>query len=514
MNWKKMKNMNFINWGKIKNFLSAGNFFILLGLLLIFFIALRQPTDPDMGWHLKDGEYLLENNMQVAKLDIFSHTMPDFPLIMHEWTSDMAMFFIYEKAGLFVLSLVFALIAAAAFITVSFGVRSKKEYKIIAAILGTIASIPILGVRPQMLSLLGLALVVFVIFRFREKQESNMIYFLPLLFFLWVNMHGGFSVGLFFIALFLFLEFAKLAAAAFLKKIKQRNFTVVFSQWLEKNTLQWKHFFRLSGVLACSCLATLVNPYGWRIYIEVITTIFDSYAKANIGEWTSVTLSSPMSFQFIVYLTLLVILLLMSRKKIDWTYLILSSIFLYTAFSSWRNMPIFLIISTPLWVNIVESLVGMELLRIIQKKWFLILMAVAVGIIAYQQVKIVSAVTSSIDELARIGNYPLGAVRYLKENPIEGHMFNEYNWGGFLIWQYPEKKTFLDGRMPSWRIGKQNIFREFSETMSYNDGWEKTFEKYDVSFALVYNNAFNKIMFERIGWKQVYGDILAAIYKK
>ena len=506
--------MDFINWGKIKNFLSAGNFFILLGLLLIFFIALRLPTDPDMGWHLKDGEYLLENNMQVAKLDIFSYTMPNFPLIMHEWVSDIAMFLIYEKAGLFVLSLFFALIATAAFVTVSFGVRSKKEYKIIAAILGTIASIPILGVRPQMLSLLGLALVVFVIFRFRENQENKMIYFLPLLFFLWVNMHGGFPIGLFFIALFLALEFAKLAAAAFLKKIKQRNLVVIFSRWLAESTLQWKHFFRLSGILVCSFLVTLANPYGWRIYIEVLTTIFDSYAKANIGEWTSVTLASPMSFQFFIYLILLAILLLMSRKKIDWTYLLLSSVFLYMAFSSWRNMPIFLIISTPLWVNIVESLVGTELLKIIQKKWLLIVMVAAVAFIAYQQAKNVFTISSSVDELARVGNYPFDAVRHLKENPIEGNMFNEYNWGGFLIWQYPEKKTFLDGRMPSWKIGEQHVFKEFSDTMSYNDGWEKTFEKYAVSFALVYNNAFNKIMFERIGWRQVYADNLAAIYQK
>lgn len=47
--------------------------------------------------------------------------------------------------------------------------------------------------------------------------------------------------------------------------------------------------------------------------------------------------------------------------------------------------------------------------------------------------------------------FPVGAVQYLvSENP-EGRVFTNYGWGGYMIWQNPDKKMFIDGRMPSWR---------------------------------------------------------------
>jgi tetratricopeptide (TPR) repeat protein len=34
----------------------------------------------------------------------------------------------------------------------------------------------------------------------------------------------------------------------------------------------------------------------------------------------------------------------------------------------------------------------------------------------------------------------------LQEKDFPGHLFNVYNWGGYLIWNYPERKVFIDGR--------------------------------------------------------------------
>ena len=168
-------------------------------------------------------------------------------------------------------------------------------------------------------------------------------------------------------------------------------------------------------------------------------------------------------------------------------------------------MPVFLIVSIPLWVTIVESLVGRELLFVVRKKWFLLIFFVTVLVVANQRIDD-SFGNSSIEKVAEKGNYPLAAVEYLKKNPIAGNMFNEYNWGGFLVWQYPEKKTFIDGRMPSWRMNGFSIFQQFNKTMKYDEGWNETFQKYNISFALVYNNPINEMMFSSIGWKKIYSD--------
>jgi hypothetical protein len=506
---------------------------------LIFFIALRPPTDPDMGWHLQDGKYLIEHNFQVARQDIFSYTMPDFPLIMHEWVTDILMEKTYELTNLFTLSVIFAAVVATAFLLVSWGVNSKMEYRIIAAVLGTIASIPVLGVRPQMISLLGLALVVYIIFKFRENPESRIIYWLPIVFAVWVNIHGGFAVGLLFIAVYLAIEMIKNFAPWGIKKLHKNpeacpplTFRTVFFEdcqlvggriknseilqktgvLLKKNSLPPGKIVRLGTVLALSALATLLNPYGWKVYIEVVTTIFDQYAKANINEWFPVTVANPMSYQFVIYLSLLGILLLLNFRKNDYTYLAVCLAFLYLGLSSWRHMPIFLIVSTPLWVSIAEGLAGNELVRFVRKKWFLVFMFLAIFLIAEQKISKDVPVDFSVEKIAESGQYPLRAARYLQKNPIEGNMFNEYNWGGFLIWQYPQKKVFIDGRMPSWKLGGQKIFEQFNQVAQFKGDWQGILDKYGVQFALVYNNPANKFLFLNAGWKETYSDELSAVF--
>ncbi len=500
----------------MKNFLkkltNARTIFIFLGVLLIFFIALRPPTDPDMGWHIRDGQYLLENDLHVAKKDMFSYTMPNFPLIMHEWVTDVLMAEIYQKTNLFMLSVIFALIVTGAFLLVSWGVEAKIEYKIISSILGVIASIPVLGVRPQMLNLLGLALVVFIILKFRKNNQSKIIYVLPLIFLVWVNMHGGFAVGLFLLGVFIGLEIFKLTLAIILKKFFKNGRVLKAEKWLRENSISGNKIIPLISVFLISSLATLFNPYGWRTYIEIFNTIFDSYAKTNINEWMPVVMTNPMSYQFIIYLLLLSILLIFSFRRVDYTYLLICVVFLYLGFSSWRHMPLFLVISTPLWISIVESLVGRELSVIVQKKTFLIFLILAIFFVGKQRLGREIPLSFSLEKLAVDGQYPLAATRYLKGNPIDGRMFNEYNWGGFLIWQYPEKKVFIDGRMPSWKMGDQKIFEDFNKVLMFNDGWQDILKKYDIGFALVYNNPPNKYVFLNLGWREVYSDELACIF--
>jgi hypothetical protein len=493
--------------------INSKKIFVLLCIVIIYFFALCPPTDPDMGWHLTDGKYLMEHGFHVAKTDIFSYTMPDFPLIMHEWMMDIIMYNIFTNGGLFILSAIIAIITTAAFIIASLGVSAKIEYKMIAAILGIIASVPILGVKAQMVSLLGLAIVVFVIFKFRKNQDTKSIYFFPLLFFLWVNMHGGFGVGLFFIGVFLALEYFKNILLWISRKLIKWGFFEKSSRWLQENSISGKSAWRLTMIFSASCLATLINPYGWRVYIEVVTTIFDKYAKSFIAEWFPVTIVNPMSSQFIIYLVLLGILLIVSRKKIDVTYLAIASVFLYLAFSSWRHLPLFMIISIPFWVSIVEYLVGKELSIVLNKKWFLACLFIAAASISWQKMQAVP-VSYSVDKIAEVGSYPLGAVKFLKSDSKPGNIFNEYNWGGFLIWQYPEKKLYIDGRMPSWRHNGFSILEEFNETFKSGEGLEKTLKKYDVSQALVYNNVVNQLSFRNIGWQPVYQDNLAAVFER
>ena len=42
--------------------------------------------------------------------------------------------------------------------------------------------------------------------------------------------------------------------------------------------------------------------------------------------------------------------------------------------------------------------------------------------------------------------YPVNAVNFLRRNPVPGPLYNNLNWGGFLMWYMPEYPVAVDGR--------------------------------------------------------------------
>lgn len=489
----------------ITSFLKSPYLFVLGCLILIFFASLKTPYDPDMGWHLQNGHYLLTNQLQVPKTDIYSYTMADYPLIMHEWVSDIIMYGIYRYLGFWGLSLIFAVLATAAFFIVAKSIKAKIEYQVIAALIGALASYTIVGIRPQVITLLFLGILLFILYRFKENPNSNTIYWLLPLFLLWVNMHGGFVIGLFTLVLYLVAEFLQI----FFHKIYQGIKT---HQYYIKISLP-KHWFKLFYLTLLSGIATLVNPYFWRVYVEIYSTLRDPLLKSSIAEWFPVTLKSSQSYFFLLYVVLIFILGLLFYKRLKFTSVFMFLVFGYIGITSWRNMPLFIIFSIPLWVFFVKGLVGETLSKLVSSKLILTLLILAVAINGYQQVKGVIKSNSSEVAMAKYSEYryPYDAVLYLKAHPPKGNMFNYYNWGGYLIWQLPAYKVFIDGRMPSWRYNGKYVWQDFHDAITLQSNWQDILEKYKVSWIFLDRNSPLAFVLASSGWKNVYVDDLAII---
>lgn len=496
--------------------------FLVLIVSLIFFLNLKPPLDPDLGWHLRSGEDLIRQKA-IPFLDSYSYTMPDWERESHEWLTSGFLYLVYAKWGLFALSIIFAAITAVAFFLISRLAEAKIEYSLLAALLGSLGSLPITGIRVQMLTLLGLALLLHVLFRFRRDQNKKAIYFLPLLFFAWVNIHGGFSIGLFILGLFLFFEGIKIIFL-FLRKNFRAKKRLPGSEFLKKNlsgnellkeSLARQSWLRLAYVSLFSFAATFINPYGYKVYSLVITVIRDSYGRARIGEWQPFSASSPIGWEFLMYLALLAVLALIYFKKIDFTLLGMGAVFAFLAFSSWRNIPVLIIITIPIWVHIVKSAADPVLPELLKKKFILSLFLLAALIIGYQQTYTARAISDNPGLLAKAGGYPKEAVEYIKSNPEKfgSNMYNEYNWGGYLIWQLPEHKVFIDGRMPHLEIGDRHIFRDFNDLQELRNPKE-IIKKYNIDWFLLYKNRLLGSYLPSESFKKIYEDDLSAIFKK
>lgn len=94
--------------------LSTRRLFFLILLMVLFFLSVREVTDPDFWWHLRAGQYIFETR-SIPHTDIFSFTFDGREWVTHEWLSEVLIYFIFKWLGGGGLVTCFELIITAAF---------------------------------------------------------------------------------------------------------------------------------------------------------------------------------------------------------------------------------------------------------------------------------------------------------------------------------------------------------------------------------------------------------------
>ena len=190
--------------------------------------------DSDLGWTLRIGAHTLQYGL--TKTDPFSYTMPSYPFVDHEWLTHIVQYLLYTNGGALAMGGVFA-IAMVGAIFISTRTR-HKSWQIIHALLLGAALLAQFIPKPSVLSLLYIAILMAVL----RAKNTRFTRFLPILFLLWANTHGGFLYGL---GLYGLYESTRMIVARRLN----RSALVVF---------------------ALSTLATLINPYRWGMWSSVL----------------------------------------------------------------------------------------------------------------------------------------------------------------------------------------------------------------------------------------------------
>ena len=80
--------------------------------------------------------------------------------------------------------------------------------------------------------------------------------------------------------------------------------------------------------------------------------------------------------------------------------------------------------------------------------------------------------------------YPYEAVLYMKKNGVPNHLFNNYNWGGYLIWMFPGKRFFIDGRMDNFFVEGKPFIKQYWEIVTLKSGWEEKLTDYKINAVL------------------------------
>lgn len=452
--------------------------FKLIVFLAIFFHAFLQVSlflDPDLGWHLREGQRIYEGGA-VYSGDEYTFTMSGYKWNNHEWLTQVFLWILKSNNLWFFGELIFALLATLPFL---FWITKSKYYEeLIVIFFAYVTMQGIVGVRPQMITFLLFNIVLFTLIgRFRETENNKFFNYyaisLPLIFLLWANIHAGFFSAFILWAIFIFGKILE-------NYIKNKHLIYNFL---------WKDVF----VLAVAFLLTFLNPIGYLVYKEIFDVMTSSIAPRNINEWLplfDMVFKSHIviSIAKLFFVAFSISCLFFPKNKTP-IYLKLAFVFFLVMFlRSVRMAPFFISIAIPVIFMCLLS-IRMELsvlkngsiLSKKKKKIFLVIIFISIAIFYIWNI-------SNTLNLSKTVSYPEKAVEYLRNDLQKGQdiiLFNPYSWGGYLINNLPEVKVFIDGRGPHWgEKGGYSAMKEYLKISQGDKDWADVLDRHRINTVL------------------------------
>ena len=308
--------------------------------------------------------------------------------------------------------------------------------------------------------------------------------------------------------------------------------------WLDTSkTLKPRPLYLFTLTAVISFIGTFFTPYGLKLYSFLIGYGNNAYLSL-IDEWLPQS-ALPLNLAQLLYLALGTTALLFyfyncfkDKGKINIWKIFLPIIFLIMSFESKRHFPLFFIVSfgfimevyTPIFIS----------LKFAYSKYLKALLIFCLGLMILLQFLQIKPVNNPLTNFC--DNYPCGAINFLKENPQykNDNIFNEYSWGGFLIWAMPEKKLFIDGRLPQVAFSHWTFIEEYHDFFVSKDKLTAKLKNYNIKLILIRNNQktyipkrWEKLFFpvavasknilvsylnESPDWNVIYRDDTAKIY--
>ncbi|MGQ9701046.1 MAG: tetratricopeptide repeat protein [bacterium] len=473
--------------------------------VLLFFFSLRQIYDVDIGFHLRGGEWMLENK-SFHRHDVFTYTVQNNEYIAMYWLYQIILFLIYKIGSDKFISIWNSILILILFALIYLRLQKSavKKWLICCLILASLFPFEIrFGVRPEIMTYIFLTATLIILDHYFFNQK-NYLHLLPLIQLFWVNFHGLFILG-------------------WVVEICYLISTYVHRRSQHKNLLKW--------VLLSFC-AAFFNPYflkGILFPFYLFTRLQNSSVfKDAITEFASpfsargflLTSHSALYIYFLFVLLSIVLTALTYRHRKFHEYLLLIA-FGYLSSTAVRNIPLFIIIAI--------QVIGLSFKDCIPYfRKFITFSKPAEKFsgsifIVFTIILILRIINNGYYAQRGGGNFGLGFDRsvqpikmgeFILKNRITGKILNDMNRGSWLIWAVREP-VYIDGRL---EVIKETLFKEFHDSHQPG-GIIKLIDKYNPTLVL-FDYSYPEALFWDIDlanssdWRIIYWDETTVIYAK
>ena len=467
---------------------ALATFFVVVGemaLRLKYFVL-----DSDIWWHLKVGDWIVDH-VAVPHTGILSRIAANRPWVAYSWGYEVLLSRAYAWFGLVGIGVFGTLLTLAVAYAIYWMLLRLSGNFWISWLLTWIVCWSFLfngTPRPFFFSIAFFAVTLTSLLEASRTGRVRALYWLPLIFALWTNIHIQFIYGLFLIGLFAGVDLAERTLQRFglLPKFIQPPRLPLATLWT---------------VFAACVLATLLGPNFYHPYVVVF-----EYSKARLA-YSMIIELQPLSFRGYSHFL---------------EFFIAAAGFFAVGYQANANQanadqanadPANANVPKPadgaktiqldLFKLSLLSIGSVVAFRTMRDAWFICLPAAAcvadscrawaagrahdldhpvpeetaspqapvptetwlerLGLAAVVTICL-ALVASAVDfnerglDRAISASYPVNAINYLRHNPVPGPLYNNLNWGGFLMWYMPDYPVAIDGRNDLYGDDLDRIF--------------------------------------------------------
>jgi hypothetical protein len=486
-------------------------------------LAQKLLGDAGIGWHIRTGQLILKTGA-VPRVDPFSATMRGQPWFAWEWLYDVLVGWLERIAGLNGVVFASALVIAGTY-TLAFRRMVARGAGLIVAVALLLFSVLASSIhflaRPHVVSWL-LTVVWFEILReFEAEGHVWRLAWLPGIMLVWVNLHGGFLVGLVLLALYFMAAVFEAALsgdggarAGALRRTKA-----------------------LAAVGVTCALVTFANPYGYRLHDHIYRYLTDRFLMDHIDEFLSPNFHGVAQKFFALIILLTIATAATAHKKIRLSELLVIAFAVYSGLYAARNIPVasllLVLVIGPYLGEASRSVPSEAKLSAIGRKWldtfgdfekrmgrleagvhghWLPVAAILLGVwVCLHGGRL--GMTQIMNATFDAKRFPVQAVEWLEHQGVSGPVFCPDAWGGYLIYSaFPRIQTVVDDRHDLY--GSEYL-KQYLKLIRVEPGWDQALAATGSSWVLLSNQSAAATLLRQVpAWEVDYSDETAVVFQR
>lgn len=492
-------------------------FLVLLFSFSTGMLSQKLLGDAGTGWHIRAGEQILATH-SIPRTDSFSISTLEKPWFAWEWLYDASIALFHHVLGLNGVVLVTAFVIALTFaLSLRLTLRrgATLPVAVFLVLLAAGASTIHFLARPHVFSWLLLVILFELIDASGARNSARLLWWLPLIMLLWVNVHGGFLLG--FVVAVIFL------AGKGIDYWRMPEQRVALKPWISS----------LGFVTTVSFLVTFINPYGYKLHLHIYRYLTDRFLMNHVEEFQSPNFHGVAQRCFAVLVLIAIATLSLGRRKPDASHLLILVFAVYSGMYATRNLPgssiLLLFIIAPL---LSEWLTDTEVCSLWARPWnrlqsFFVRMTATEGrlqghlwpvigtaallLICFQHGQAGSR--QVMDAQFSSQRFPVQASNYIQQHDPGVPIFAPDYWGGYFIYRlFPQNQVFVDDRHDLYGDA---FLKKYLGVIHVVPGWNQVLDDMQVNLIVSpAESSLTNILKETHQWRIEYQDKTAVVFRR